>query len=113
MGKLTYEGSVKVELEDRLLAHVQAVIGTKLRRSEPFYFSWKDDLSTGGGRTSIWIHAQSALVFKFYGGRSPDVNRAWLEALIHTANSPGGLYVVPEPPAGAASDEISEALAQD
>lgn len=111
MGKLTYEGSVKVDFEDRLLLHLQTVIGTKLRRGEPFYFSWKDDSSTGGGRTTIWVHPQSTLVFKYYGSRTPDVNRVWLEALMYTANSPSGLYLVPEPPEEADGDAVSEEAA--
>ena len=90
MGKFVYEGTTRTDFEDRLLAHMQVVIGNKLRRGEPFYFQWKDEVSTGGGRTSI--------VFKFHGGRPPALNRAWLEALMTVANSPTGLYVIPEPP---------------
>jgi hypothetical protein len=37
-------------------------------------------------------------VFGYYGGRPASINRAWLEALMRTANSPSGLYVVAEPP---------------
>ncbi|MDQ1076063.1 hypothetical protein QE406_002311 [Microbacterium testaceum] len=97
VGKFIYEGGVRNDFEDRLLAHLQVVIGNKLRRGEPFYFVWKDDISTGGGRTAVWLHPRANLVFKFNGGRPPAVNRAWLEALMSTANSPTGLYVVPEP----------------
>jgi hypothetical protein len=43
MGKFVYSDTVKVEIEDRALAHLHVVIGTKLRRGEPFYFSWRDD----------------------------------------------------------------------
>ncbi|MDQ1136050.1 hypothetical protein QE410_000849 [Microbacterium sp. SORGH_AS 1204] len=97
MGKFIYEGGIRSDFEDRLLAHLQVVVGNKLRRGEPFYFVWKDDLSTGGGRTAVWMHPRANLVFKFSGGRPPALNRAWLEALMSTANSPTGLYVVPEP----------------
>lgn len=55
MGKLIYDGEVAVTFDDRLLAHLQAVIGAKLRRSESFYFTWKDSVQTGGGRTTIWL----------------------------------------------------------
>lgn len=98
MGKFVYREQVRVDFEDRLLAHLQIVIGNKLRRGEPCYFSWKDDQSVGGGRTAVWLHPEASLVFKFHGGRAPAINRAWLEVLMHTANSPTGLYVVPEPP---------------
>lgn len=108
MGKFVYENSIKVDFEDRLLLHLQTVIGTKLRRGEPFYFSWRDDASTGGGRSTVWVHPQATLVYRYYGSRTPEVNRAWLEALMHTANSPTGLYIVPEPPEPGASDVVSE-----
>jgi hypothetical protein len=107
VGIFIYESAVRTEFEDRLLAHLQVVVGTKLRRSEPFYFLWKDESSLGGGRTAVWIHPQANLVFKFHGSRSPAINRAWLDALMHTANSPSGLYVVPEPPESSAAEPLT------
>ena len=52
MGKLTYESTIKVDFNDRLLAHLQLVNGEKLRRGECFHFSWKDDVSICDGRTA-------------------------------------------------------------
>ncbi|MGO8608756.1 hypothetical protein ACC848_37935, partial [Rhizobium johnstonii] len=49
-------------------------------------------------------HPQSSLVFTFHGRRQPTLNRAWLDALTHTANAGSGLSVVPEP-ASTGSDE--------
>ncbi|WP_241160481.1 ATP-dependent DNA ligase [Microbacterium sp. Y-01] len=97
MGKFIYEGGVKTEIEDRALTHLQLVITAKLRRGEPFPFSWREDASVGGGRTTVWIQPGSSLVFKYFGSRQPSINRAWIEALAFTANAPSGLYVVPEP----------------
>jgi hypothetical protein len=97
MGKLIYEGTIKVDFDDRTLAHLQLVIGTKLRRGEPFHFTWRDDASIGDGRTTIWVHPRCALVYKFYGSRKPQLNPAWIDALAYTANSSTGLYLVPEP----------------
>ncbi len=37
-------------------------------------------------------------MFSYFGGRPARINRTWLEALMRTANSPGGLQVVSEPP---------------
>lgn len=105
MGKFIYEDLARADFEDRLLAHLQVVIGNKLRRGEPFYFHWKEDASVGGGRTSVWMHAGASFVFKFHGSRHPSVNREWLDALMFTANSPTGLYVVPEPQGGGTSEE--------
>jgi len=109
MGRFIYEGSVKTEIEDRALTHLQLVITAKLRRGEPFGFTWREDASVGGGRTSVWVHAGSSLVYKYHGSRQPSVNRDWIEALAFTANSPGGLYLVPEPAEGAAAERLGTA----
>ncbi|WP_336643787.1 DUF7882 family protein [Microbacterium sp. MMO-113] len=100
MGKFIYEGGLKVDIEDRALSHLQLVISAKLRRGEPFAFTWKEDASTGGGRTTVWVHAGSSLVYKYFGSRQPAINRAWVDALAFTASSPTGLYLTPEPAEG-------------
>lgn len=97
MGRFIYEGSVKTEIEDRALTHLQLVMTAKLRRGEPFNFTWREDASVGGGRTTVWVHARCSLVFKYSGSRQPSINREWIDALAFTANSPSGLYLVPEP----------------
>ncbi len=68
MGKFIYDGNIKVDFEDRLLAHLQAVIMAKVRRGESFPFTWKDDISTGGGalrststRTCRWCSSSTAV----------------------------------------------------
>ncbi|MCK6079990.1 ATP-dependent DNA ligase [Microbacterium sp. EYE_5] len=106
MGKFIYDGTLKVDFDDRALAHLQLVISTKLRRGESFHFTWKDDPSIGDGRTSVWLHPRCTLVFKFYRGERPPLNMAWIEALSSVANSPGGLYIVPEPTAASAKEEV-------
>jgi len=105
MGTFIYDNTAKVELEDRLLAHIQVVIGTKLPRSECFFFTWREDVSTGGGRRSVWLNPHTPMQFKFHGSRSPHLSRAWLDALAFTANQPGGLYIVREP------EELTAAVA--
>ncbi|RKT35770.1 hypothetical protein DEU34_0273 [Microbacterium sp. AG1240] len=97
MGYFIYDSSTKTEIDDRLLAHLQLVIGAKLRRSEYFFFTWKEDASVGAGRTTVWIHSGAGLRFKFHGSRQPAINHAWLKALTLTANSSAGLYAVREP----------------
>ena len=97
VGRFTYDAIVKIDFEDRLLAHLQLVIGAKMRRGESFHFTWKDDTSIGDGRTTVWIHPRVSIVYKFYGSRKPTINRAWVDALLYTANTPVGLYIVPEP----------------
>ena len=39
MGTLTYDSKLAVSFDDRILAHLQVVIGNKLRRGEPFFFT--------------------------------------------------------------------------
>ena len=97
MGKFIYDGNIKIDFEDRLLAHLQAVMMAKVRRGESFPFSWKDDVSVGGGRTTVYVHPHVSLVFKYHGSRMPQLSTAWLQALTYNANSGRGLYVVPEP----------------
>lgn len=106
MGRFIYEGSTKIEVEDRALRHLQLVMTAKLRRGEPFPYSWKEDASIGGGRVTVWLHAGSSLVFKYVGSRQPEINRAWVDALAYTANSPGGLYLVPEPAGSAVTGNL-------
>lgn len=107
MGMFIYEGGPKVELEDRALTHVQLVIMAKLRRGEPFAFTWKEETSIGGGRTTVWLHPGSSLVFKYGGSRQPSINRAWVDALAFTANAPTGLYLVHEPVEGSPGTDAS------
>ncbi|MFT2690571.1 hypothetical protein [Clavibacter zhangzhiyongii] len=98
MGTFKYDSTLTAEFDDRLLAHLQLVIGAKLRRGEAFYFSWRDDVEVGDGRTTIWMHNSLPLVFKYHGSRVPPINRKWVDALMTTANSPGGLLIMREPP---------------
>lgn len=96
MGTLTYDSSLTADFDDRVLAHLQVVIGAKLRRNESFYFTWKDDQSIGDGRSAIWVHPSIPLAFKFFGSRPPALNREWIDAMMLLANSPAGLSIPPE-----------------
>jgi len=97
MGKLTYDSSLVVDFDDRVLAHLQIVIAAKLRRGESFTFSWRDSPDIGDGRTTVWLDSTIPLVFKYLGGRQPVINRVWIEHLTATANSGTGLHLTPEP----------------
>ncbi|MCU1543431.1 MAG: ATP-dependent ligase [Microbacteriaceae bacterium] len=97
MGTLSYDSSYKAEFDDRVLAHLQIVIGAKLRRGESFHFSWRNEQVTGQGRTTIWLHPTVPLIYSYLGSRTPTINRLWIEALMTSANSVAGLQIVPEP----------------
>lgn len=96
MGYFIYDGNIKTEIEDRALTHLQLVMMSKLRRGEPFGFSWKD-VSTGHGRVTVWVSPSSSLVFTFVGSRPPKINLHWADALAFTASTSTGLYLVHEP----------------
>jgi hypothetical protein len=102
LGKLLYgDSQVEIQFDDRSLAHLQIVIGAKLRRHESFFLSWKDDPSIGDGRSSIWLDAGIPLYFKYFGGKMPEINRDWLELLTQSSNSSLGLQLMEEPRASA------------
>lgn len=107
VGKLLYGSSgVEIGFDDRVLAHLQVVIGAKLRRGESFYFSWRDDPNVGDGRSTIWLSDSIPLYFKYSGGKMPSLNREWLENLVASSNSGQGLQLSDETKV---SGEISSA----
>lgn len=96
MGQLLYGTPPETfELDDRTLAHVEVVTLAKLRRNESFAISLD---RTEGGRTTIWVGTNATLQFRFDQGRQ-EINRAWLDQLIDSANTPGGLRIEAEPTA--------------
>jgi hypothetical protein len=102
MGTLYYGDAVSsVEFDDRLLAHLQLAIVTKLRRNESFVFSWDVPVTAGSGSNSVWISPTVGLRFTYPTRTRETINRAWVEALVRTANSVSGLRIVDEPDAGA------------
>lgn len=97
MGKFLCGPHVVVEFDDRVLAHLQVVISAKLRRGESTLFSWRDSADSGDGRTSVWVHPLSNVVFKYYDHRKPAINGVWIDQLMLEANRPAGLQLVEEP----------------
>jgi hypothetical protein len=98
MGQLIYDGRpLDLRIDDRALTHLQIVIVNMLRRDHRFAFSWKDDVVHGDGRSTIWLHPNVSLHFKFTGSRVPSINRSWLEDLYASATSGSGLVLTPEP----------------
>jgi len=110
MGMLTYDG-IELEFDDRVLAHLHVVIVQKLRRGESFCFTWRDDLAVGGGRSSLWLHPSIPLHFKFFGSRSPSLNRAWVATLTLSSNSSQGLVLTPESESDDAAVPAQSAMA--
>jgi len=95
VGKLLYGGQ-EFEFADRTLAHIQIVIGVKLRRSENFVLTWAVPANAGGGRYSVWLDNGVPIGFRYSGGRVPSINREWLETMLHSASSTSGMTVTDE-----------------
>ncbi|MGN6501599.1 MAG: DUF7882 family protein [Pseudolysinimonas sp.] len=94
MGQLIYgTQAASFDIDDRTLAHVEAVILAKLRRNESFALTLDTD---HGGRETLWLSQAVQLRFSYTGERTK-INRIWLEALIDTANSTAGMRILPEP----------------
>lgn len=95
MGKLVY-GTTVYELNDRLLAHLQVVVSTKLRRGENFFVSWRNPVAAGSGRQAVWIDNGLHLGFEYDGGTLPAIRREWVEALAASAATGMGLQLTDE-----------------
>jgi hypothetical protein len=107
MGQFIYgNSSVAVDFDDRVLAHLKVVVLAKVRRGESFSFSWEFTAAAGSGHSTIWIHPTIPLQFNFLGNREPRLNRAWVDELVHLANTPAGLRLTPEPPEAAPAPRL-------
>jgi len=97
MGVLKYgDSDVPIDIDDRTLAHLQAVVVAKLRRNESFTLSWRHCPDSGSGRSTIWLHPAIPLLFEFDQGPPDKLNLEWLERLMHSANTSGGIRLIEE-----------------
>lgn len=99
MGTLNYADAdnVSVTMGDRELAHIKFVMVSKLRRGEPFTFSWDKPESEGGGRASVWVSKEIPITFEFDSTEPQEMNRHWLDQLSMSASTVAGLVLTPEP----------------
>jgi hypothetical protein len=97
VGILYYgDSGTPIGIDDRALAHVKVAITTKLRRGESFTLSWIHPEDQARGRTTIWLHPSISLRFVFDSPDRPDLSRDWVEDLMRSANSTGGITLVEE-----------------
>jgi hypothetical protein len=61
------------------------------------FFSWADPSSDGSQRRSIWLATQIPLIFAYATNDRPLISHTWLEALLTSANSTQGLFLLTEP----------------
>ncbi|HEY0373489.1 MAG TPA: hypothetical protein VGC94_01765, partial [Amnibacterium sp.] len=95
MGTLHYDGR-DFDFEDRLLAHLEMVIGQKLRRGESFLMTWVPADRPEAARCAIWIGSGIPIFWEFAAADDHPINRDWIEHLLQSASSTGGLLVTPE-----------------
>ncbi|WP_440710202.1 DUF7882 family protein [Herbiconiux sp. YIM B11900] len=96
MGLLTYgSNGVEIEFEDRLLAHLQVVISSKLRRGEGFTLGFCSN--DGRGPRALWIGQGIPLMYQYGGTRPPTLNTRWLNDMVARAGTSNGLLIAPEP----------------
>lgn len=82
MGTLFYgTDRTAIRVDDRILAHLRAVVTAKMRRGEGFLLSWSDSVTIGDGRSSVWVHPACDLHYKFDGTRAPALDSALLDQL--------------------------------
>jgi hypothetical protein len=113
VGTIFYGGSATpIHIEDRALAHLKVVIATKLRRSESFTLSWQHPDDLPAGRTTLWLHPSIPLRFVFDDPEPPELSRQWIEDLAHSANSSGGIQLIPEYLEPKPSDQLAEQVPQ-
>lgn len=96
MGVLVYDGEA-FEFEDRVLAHLQAVVTVKLRRREPFLLSWS---STEGERTvrnSVWIDNAIPLRYELHTEALGRLDQAWIDELMEMTARASGVVLAAEP----------------
>ena len=94
MGTLTYDSKLVATFDDRVLAHLQAVVQMKLRRREGFLLMWTDRTAGADGvLRSIWLDPSISLQFVFARPELPELNRDWLTIISERANSNGGLWL--------------------
>jgi hypothetical protein len=93
MGLLRLGARRAIQIDDRLLAHLEPIIVGKLARGDAFPLV----LENGQGSETFWITEQATLFFEFDETAPIQLNEAWLAELAAAADSPGGLWPTPEP----------------
>jgi hypothetical protein len=94
MGTLIYDNTDSFVFDDGVLAHLQAVIATKLHRREGFQLTWWDRTTLPAGTLrSVWLEASISIQFVFSRPQLPPLDREWMSKLLEQANSVRGLVL--------------------
>lgn len=93
MGKLTY-GAIQREIviDDKLLAHIEVVVLSRLRRNNAFALRWTENVEGGDDvRRTIWVHPNSDLYFEYETPEHGELDREVLDKLAKSADSNAGI----------------------
>ena len=55
--------------------------------------SWRHAGDQPRGRSSLWLHPAIPLRFVFQTAEAPELSREWIEELMRSANSGGGIVI--------------------
>lgn len=92
MGKLIY-GAVQreIEIDDVLLAHLEVIVLSRLRRNNAFALRWVEHADAGDTRRTVWVHQASDLYFEYDSPDAPQLDRELLDRLAKAADSNAGI----------------------
>jgi len=92
VGELHYGPDMpSIELPDRVLAHLQLVIGAKLRRRESFYLRIRE--VDGSPSIALWIAHSIQLQFRYQHLQPLEIDREWLRDLEEQSFTPAGIII--------------------
>jgi hypothetical protein len=94
MGQFIYGSLIKVTIHDTTLAHLEAVVGARFRRDEPFYLSWCWQVNTGESRTTVWLHPTISVQYRYLTTRRPALDRDRIAQMLLEANTTPGLRIM-------------------
>ena len=102
MGSLFYgDMTDPIEIDDDTLAHLKAVVFTKLRRQESFTLSWLHASDDPLHRSLVWLAPAIPLRFVFDEVEAPGLDREWIQLLAASASTAAGIRLVPNDRTGA------------
>lgn len=112
MGTLYYADHA-LEIDDRTLAHLKVALITKLRRGESFTLSWAHPEGQRAGRSTIWMHESIPLRFEFDEIEAAPLQREWIEQILRSANSTGGIQLTADHLEAWVEPDVAEATTDD
>lgn len=94
MGQIILHGlGTSIEVEDRALTHIVAVITVKLRRNESLTLTWDHPDESGHDHSTVWVHPSSPLRFEFDTPTPERLDLRWIDRLMRRLNRHGGISI--------------------